>query len=57
MLHESARAGDLLTISKLAGEKRCAWSESAQFQITLLVLCLKQFYSKQVGKLKDGSKA
>ena len=27
LLHDSARKGDLTTISKLAGEKRCAWSK------------------------------
>ena len=27
LLHDSARKGDLMTISKLAGEKRCAWSK------------------------------
>ena len=25
LLHKSAKSGDLMTISKLAGEKRCAW--------------------------------
>ena len=30
-LHESAKNGDLSTVSKLSGEERCAWSEYRSF--------------------------
>ena len=55
LLHDSARKGDLMTISKLAGEKRCAWSKYCK--ITALFLVQQKAFNITLVNLGDARDA